>query len=65
LLVENKPVAVSVKTGLSNAGFVAVEGDITEGQQVIVGALTSNANKAQTPQQSPLGGAAPGMGRRF
>jgi len=64
VLVEGKPKFVRVKTGLSNGGFTAVEGDLQPGQQVIVG--TMNAGKSATPAV-PLtgGGAPPGMGRRF
>jgi hypothetical protein len=57
---------VAVKTGISNGGFTAVEGQISEGDLVIVGTMTQNNTKTATPQQSPLsGGGAPGMGRRF
>ena len=65
VLENNKPKMVPVKTGLSNGGYVAVEGDLQPGQLVIVGVINQN-NKAPSPQQSPLGGAStPGMPRRF
>jgi HlyD family secretion protein len=60
ILEDNKPKPVPVKTGLSNAGYVAVEGDLQAGQLVIVG-LTNQNNKTPSTQQSPLGG----MPRRF
>jgi HlyD family secretion protein len=65
VLVEGKPKFVRVKTGLSNGGFTAVEGDLQPGQQVIVGVM--NAGNKATAQAVPLtgGGAPPGMGRRF
>lgn len=62
ILVEGKPKFVRVKTGLSNGGFTAVEGDLQAGQQVIVGVLT---DKNKSPAAVPLTGGAPGMGRRF
>jgi HlyD family secretion protein len=65
VLEDNKPKRVPVKTGLSNSGYVAIEGDLQPGQLVIVG-VVNQTNKAPTPQQSPLGGGgAPGMPRRF
>ena len=54
VLVEGKPKFVRVKTGLSNGGFTAVEGDLQPGQQVIVGVLNPN-NKAPA-QAVPLTG---------
>ena len=63
VLVEGKPKFVRVKTGLSNGGFTAVEGDLQAGQLVIVGVMTDK-NKAPA-QAVPLTGGAPGMGRRF
>ena len=63
VLVEGKPKFVRVKTGLSNGGFTAVEGDLQPGQQVIVGVM--NAGKAPTTVPLTGGGAPPGMGRRF
>jgi HlyD family secretion protein len=65
ILEDNKPKRVPVKTGLSNSGYVAVEGDLQPGQLVIIG-VVNQTNKAPTAQQSPLGGGgAPGMPRRF
>jgi HlyD family secretion protein len=63
VLSEGKPKFVRVKTGLSNGGFTAVEGELQPGQQVIVGVM--NANNKAPAQATPLGGGAPGMGRRF
>jgi|WetSurMetagenome_2_1015567.scaffolds.fasta_scaffold01720_11 HlyD family secretion protein len=63
VLVEDKPKFVRVKTGLSNGGFTAVEGDVKPGDQVIVGVLGGDKNASQ---QGPFGmGGPPGMGRRF
>jgi HlyD family secretion protein len=68
ILEDNKPKLVPVKTGLSNSGYVAVEGypqgNLQAGQLVIVGLISQSA-KTSTQQQSPLGGGAPGMPRRF
>jgi HlyD family secretion protein len=65
VLENDKPKMVTVKTGLSNGGYVSIEGDLQPGQLVIVGAINQN-NKAPVTQQSPLGGGgAPGMPRRF
>jgi HlyD family secretion protein len=62
MLVEGKPKFVRVKTGLSNGGFTAVEGDLQPGDLLIVGVLSAG-NKPTTTV--PLtGGGAPGM-RRF
>jgi hypothetical protein len=65
ILVNDKPVMVPVKVGLSNGGFTVIEGDVQEGQNVIVGSLTQTSAKAQQPSspfgmQGPPGG---GMGR--
>jgi HlyD family secretion protein len=62
VLVEGKPKFVRVKTGLSNGGFTAVEGDVQAGDQVIVGVLS---NKAPAQTVPLTGGGPPGMGRRF
>jgi HlyD family secretion protein len=64
LLAQGKPKFVKVKTGLSNGGFTAVEGDLQPGDSVIVGVLTT-ANKAPGQAVPLTGGAPPGMGRRF
>jgi HlyD family secretion protein len=54
ILEDNKPKMVPVKTGLSSGGYVAVEGNIREGQNVIVGIMNQTTVKA--PQgTSPLG----------
>jgi HlyD family secretion protein len=63
VLENNKPKMVPVKTGLSNGGYVAVEGELQPGQLVIIGTI-NQSTKTASPQQSPLGGAA-GMPRRF
>jgi HlyD family secretion protein len=65
ILVNDKPVMVPVKVGLSNGGFTAVEGNIQEGQAVIVGSLSQVGAKT-TQQSSPFGMQGPpggGMGR--
>ncbi|MGA2508114.1 MAG: efflux RND transporter periplasmic adaptor subunit [Chitinispirillaceae bacterium] len=69
VLENDKPKMMPVKTGLSNGGYVAIEGypqgNLQPGQLVIVGVINQN-NKAPSPSSSPLGGAgAPGMPRRF
>jgi len=69
ILENDKPKMIPVKTGLSNGGYVAIEGypqgNLQPGQLVIVGVINQN-NKAPSPSSSPLGGAgAPGMPRRF
>ena len=64
MLAEGKPKFVRVKTGLSNGGFTAVEGEVQPGDQVIVGVLSSG-NKTSTTIPLTGGGAPPGMGRRF
>ncbi|MBN1129456.1 MAG: efflux RND transporter periplasmic adaptor subunit [Chitinispirillaceae bacterium] len=66
ILEGNKPKPVPVKTGLSNAGYTAIEGDIQAGQPVIVGLVSQNSKASSTQQPSPLGGGRqPGMPRRF
>jgi HlyD family secretion protein len=61
VLENGKPKFVPVKTGLSNSGYIAIEGEAKEGQAVIVGVMTPI--KAKTPaQQSPLGGMPQGGG---
>jgi HlyD family secretion protein len=66
ILDNGKPKRVPVKVGLSNGGYVAVEGDLSPGQLVIVGTVTRK-NTTQGNQQSPLGGggAPGGMPRRM
>ena len=61
---NGKPVRIPVKTGLRNSGYVEIEGDVKEGQQVIVGILSNGAATTAPATASPLGGA-PGMPRRF
>jgi HlyD family secretion protein len=56
VLTEGKPVRVSVKTGLSNGGFTAIEGELQPGQPVIVGVMSSDKNNTTTQQRSPFGG---------
>ncbi|HUI92280.1 MAG TPA: efflux RND transporter periplasmic adaptor subunit [Chitinivibrionales bacterium] len=63
VLAEGKPKFVRVKTGLSNGGFVEVDGALKPGDSVIV--ATISGDKSKTAAQ-PFGmGGAPGMGRRF
>jgi HlyD family secretion protein len=64
VLIDGKLNRVAVKTGLSNSGFTAVEGELQPGQEVVVGLL--NNDKPKAPAQQLIGGSgAPGMGRRF
>lgn len=68
ILENGKPKRVPVKTGLSNGGYVAVEGDVRSGQLVIVGTINrKSTSTTQGNQQSPLGGGGspPGMPRRM
>jgi len=65
ILEDNKPKLVPVKTGLSNSGYVAVEGNLQAGQLVIVGLISQSAKTSTQQQKSPLGGGASGMPRRF
>jgi HlyD family secretion protein len=67
VLENGKPKRVPVKTGLSNGGNVAVEGDVRPGQLVIVGTINRKSNSTPGNQQSPLGGGGspPGMPRRM
>ncbi len=64
ILVDGKPVRKSVTTGLRNSGYVEIEGDVKEGDQVIVGLLSSGPATATPPAASPFGGGPGGM-RRF
>ena len=65
VLENGVPTPVPVKIGLSNGGYVAVEGNVREGQLVIVGAISSS-NKASASPLGPMGGGSPGgMPRRF
>jgi HlyD family secretion protein len=64
ILEGNKPKMVPVKIGLSNSGYVAVEGNLQSGQLVIVGLISQSAKTTTQQQQSPLGGPS-GMPRRF
>jgi HlyD family secretion protein len=61
VLSGNELKRVKVVPGLSNGESTAVEGDLSPGQQVVVGTL--GQNKAKTSQQQPFGGM--GMRRRF
>jgi len=65
VLDNGKPVRIPVHIGLSNGGFTAIEGDVLEGQAVIIGLSSSNAKQsaqsaAPFGMQGPPGG---GMGR--
>jgi hypothetical protein len=54
-----------VRIGLSNGGFTAIEGNVQEGQAVIIGLSSSNAKQA-TQSAAPFGMQGPpggGMGR--
>jgi hypothetical protein len=60
-------VRVPVRIGLSNGGFTAIEGNVQEGQAVIIGLSSSSNSKQGGPDPStPFGMQAPpggGMGR--
>jgi len=65
ILDNGKPVRIPVRIGLSNGGFTAIEGNVQEGQAVIIGLSSSNAKQAAQSaapfgMQGPPGG---GMGR--
>jgi multidrug efflux pump subunit AcrA (membrane-fusion protein) len=64
ILIDGKPVRKAVTTGLRNSGYVEIEGDVREGDQVIVGILSSGPVTATPPAGSPFGGSPGGM-RRF
>jgi HlyD family secretion protein len=53
ILAEGAPSRTKVTTGISNDGFIVVEGPIREGQEVIIGTLSTT--KEKTSQKSPLG----------
>jgi len=67
ILDNEKPLFVPVKTGLSSGGFTEIEGNLHEGQLVIVGLLNQSSAKpsAQTTPlgMQPPGGPGGGMGR--
>jgi HlyD family secretion protein len=67
LLVNGTPVRKPVTTGLRNEGYVEIEGDVKEGDQVIVGILSPGPATTATPRAtSPFGGGGSGgMPRRF
>jgi HlyD family secretion protein len=65
ILDNGKPVRIPVRIGLSNGGFTAIEGNVQEGQAVIIGLSSSNAKQA-TQSAAPFGMQGPpggGMGR--
>ncbi len=62
VLENGKPVLKPVRTGLRNSGYVEIEGDVKEGDPVIVGILTHGPSATAAPAASPFGG---GMPRRF
>ena len=65
VLDNGKPVRIPVHIGLSNGGFTAIEGDVKEGQAIIIGVSSSNAKQA-TQSAAPFGMQGPpggGMGR--
>lgn len=63
---KNRPKPVFVRILLASGGYSAVDGDLAQGQQVIVGIL-SGGSKPKTAASSQLmgGGGTPGMPRRF
>jgi HlyD family secretion protein len=62
ILENGKPVRVPVRTGLSNGGFTAIEGNVQEGQAVIIGLSSSSNSKQTTQTATPFGMQAPGGG---
>jgi HlyD family secretion protein len=55
---DGKPQSRRIKVGLSDgAATEVVEGNLQEGEMVIIGQTLSSANKAQTNTAAPLGGA--------
>ena len=64
ILENGKLKRIPVNTGLSNSGYVVVEGNIRAGQLVVVGTI-NHKNKTTSTQQSPFGGRPPGMPRRM
>jgi HlyD family secretion protein len=56
VLTDGKPVRVPVKTGLSNGGFTAVEGELQPGDPVIVSIMNTDKNNTAVQQRSPFGG---------
>lgn len=62
ILENGKPIRVPVRTGLSNGGFTAIEGNIQEGQAIITGMLTSSNAKPSSQPSTPFGMQAPGGG---
>jgi HlyD family secretion protein len=53
ILENGKPKRVPVTTGITSGGYVAVEGDLAAGQEVIVG--TAATAKSKAPAGTPLG----------
>ena len=51
-----------VRIGLSNGGFTAIEGNVQEGQAVIIGLSSSSNSKQTTQTATPFGMQAPGGG---
>jgi len=58
--IDNKLMPYRVKTGLSDGSFTAIESDLKEGDDVVVGIINSQTSTSATPQQSPF---QPQMGR--
>jgi HlyD family secretion protein len=66
VLENGKPVRKPVTIGLRNNGYVEIEGDVKEGDQVIVGILSPGPTTTTSRAASPFGGGGPGgMPRRF
>ena len=64
VLENGNPVRKPVTMGLRNSGYVEIEGDVKEGDQVIVGILTQGPATTTPAASSPFGGGG-GMPRRF
>jgi HlyD family secretion protein len=60
--IANKLVPFRVKTGLTDGSYIAVEGNIKEGDEVVIGIINQTTTSTQT-QQSPFQPQRPGGGR--
>jgi len=58
--IDNKLIPYRVKTGLSDGSYTEVEGNLTEGQDVVIGIINSSTSTTTQTQQSPF---QPQMGR--
>jgi hypothetical protein len=60
ILEDGKPKRVTVTSGLSGGGYIAVEGELKPGQLVIVGTIGKKTGAQDNQQRSILGGGPPG-----